>query len=308
MWFKQAILYRKAVLTQMLETPLAALAAQCAVAWPDGGALDAVLRAHFATVPHTRRLYVCDADTRQRSTAVAAEQSTDQRRGHLLAEQPYDTGTLPFRGMVLTSVFLDEETLKRNIAAIHAVTEQDALLGFLVAEFELEAIPLPQSAFTGAAWTQYKGDPAIRSTVFDQRRSRSRLDQHIDQVVDTLDGLMREHGIYHVILHFSSSRAIFWVYDDPYSYRFHGVDEMLDPEIWLAYPGRPYPDRAKVAAGKIRAVLERFKALRESDENIYLRSGSLNIMNGIVGLTFSCDGSHYLAVDEFLDQQHPFWT
>jgi hypothetical protein len=31
-------------------------------------------------------------------------------------------------------------------------------------------------------------------------------------------------------------------------------------------------------------------------------------MNGIVGLTFSCDGSHYLTVDEFLDQEHPFWV
>jgi hypothetical protein len=30
------------------------------------------------------------------------------------------------------------------------------------------------------------------------------------------------------------------------------------------------------------------------DENIDLRSGSLNIYNGIVGLNFSCDGSHYM--------------
>jgi hypothetical protein len=308
MWFKQAILYKKAELTRMLEEPLAALAEQCATAWPDGHALDAVLRAQFASVPHARRLYACDADTRQLSAGIGDGETEEHRRGRRFAEQPYDAGNLPFRGMTLTSVFLDEETLKRSIAAIQAITRQDSLVGFLVAEFELDAIPLPQSAFTGAAWTQYKGDPAIRETVFNQCRSKSRLDLRIDDVVETLDGLMREHGIYHVILHFSSSRAIFWVFDDPYSYRFHSVDEILDPEIWLAYPARPYPRNVKVPAAQIRQVLERFKALRESDENIYLRSGSLNVMNGIVGLTFSCDGSHYLTVDEFLDQEHPFWV
>lgn len=308
MWFKQAILYKKAELTRMLEAPLAALAERCAAAWPEPAALDALLRDGMAGVPHAQRLYVCDADTRQLSAGITTEQVEEHRRGRRFSEQPYDAGNLPFRGMTLTSVFLDEDTLKRRIAAIQAVIGGDMLRGFLVAEFELDAIPLPQSAFTGAGWTQYKGDPAIRAGVFNQCRSRSRLDQRSSEVVDTLDALMRAHGIYHVILHFSSSRAIFWVFDDPYSYRFHGVEEILDPEIWLAYPARPYPRNAKVPAAQIRPVLERFQALRESDENIYLRSGSLNIMNGIVGLTFSCDGSHYLTVDEFLNQEHPFWV
>ncbi|MCK7471133.1 MAG: hypothetical protein MZU95_10405 [Desulfomicrobium escambiense] len=35
-------------------------------------------------------------------------------------------------------------------------------------------------------------------------------------------------------------------------------------------------------------VLVQFKALRFADETIYLRSGSINVMNGMVGLTFSC--------------------
>lgn len=308
MWFKQAILYKKAELTRILEGPLATLAQRCAAVWPEPDALDALLRDGMAGVPHAQRLYVCDADTRQISAGITAGRIEEHRRGRRFTEQPYDAGNLPFRGMALTSVFLDEDTMKRSIAAIQAIIAKDMLLGFLVAEFELDAIPLPQTVFTGTAWTQYKGDPAIRASVFEQRRSKSRLDQYIDVVIDTLDSLMRAHGIYHIILHFSSSRAIFWVFDDPYNYRFHSVEEMLDPEIWLAYPARPYPRNAKVAEEKIRQVLEKFKALRESDENIYLRSGSLNVMNGIVGLTFSCDGSHYLTVDEFLNQQHPFWT
>jgi hypothetical protein len=43
------------------------------------------------------------------------------------------------------------------------------------------------------------------------------------------------------------------------------------------------------------------------DETIYLRSGSLNIINGIVGLNFSCDGSHYMPVEDFLEKGGDFW-
>lgn len=30
-------------------------------------------------------------------------------------------------------------------------------------------------------------------------------------------------------------------------------------------------------------------------------------MNGILGLTFSCDGSHYMPWDEFLERDMGFW-
>jgi hypothetical protein len=30
-------------------------------------------------------------------------------------------------------------------------------------------------------------------------------------------------------------------------------------------------------------------------------------MNGQVGLTFSCDGSHYMPVEEFVEKDLSFW-
>jgi hypothetical protein len=47
--------------------------------------------------------------------------------------------------------------------------------------------------------------------------------------------------------------------------------------------------------------------LRFADETIYLRAASLNIVNGMVGLNFSCDGSHYMHYEEFLEKSMPFW-
>ena len=54
-------------------------------------------------------------------------------------------------------------------------------------------------------------------------------------------------------------------------------------------------------------VGQRFALLRTTDDTFYLRSGSLNLINGMVGLTFSCDGSHYLPADEFLAKDKSFW-
>jgi len=309
MWFKQAILYKKAALTQLLEAPLAAIAHHCADVWPDADALDAVLGCHIHDLPNCHLLYALDTDGRQISSNVAPGGVELRWRGQALAERPYQTGNLPYKGLVLSSVYVSTISHQPCITALQAVSEDGRLFGFIAADFNLDDVPLPEIIPpTEQAWTQYKGDPVIRQQVFSQQRQRSTLDQQVEAVITTIDCLMREHGVYHFILHFSSSRAIFWVFSDPYSYRFHSVEEILDPEIWLAYPRYPYPERAVVAPEQIRTVLEQFRSLREGDENIYLRSGSLNIMNGIIGLTFSCDGSHYLSVNEFLNRRHPFWV
>lgn len=47
-------------------------------------------------------------------------------------------------------------------------------------------------------------------------------------------------------------------------------------------------------------MLGEFKRLHTLDHQIYLRAGSLNVVNGLVRLAFSRDGSHYLNYAEFL--------
>ncbi len=307
MWVEQVVMFKKAGLAKLLAEPMAAVAARCEPVWTDAERLDAVLADAIGTIPHCHLLYALDTEGRQLSSNISATGSDPRFRGQTLAERPF-TGNLPYKGFLLSAVYLSKITRRRCLTAVQAVGGEGKLLGFIAADFNLDDIPFqPVPPQPTSQWTQYKGDPAIRQTVFDQKRMKSSLDARADEVIGTIDTLMREHGVYHFILHFSSSRAIFWVHDDPYRYRFHGVDEILHPEIWLAYPPQDYPTDAVVAAEEIRAVLEQFRVLREGDENIYLRSGSLNIMNGIIGLTFSCDGSHYLTVDDFLNKAHPFW-
>jgi hypothetical protein len=57
----------------------------------------------------------------------------------------------------------------------------------------------------------------------------------------------------------------------------------------------------------MRPVFEHFRLFREMDKTVYLRADSLNIMNGMAGLNFSCAGSHYMPVAEFLEKDERFW-
>lgn len=85
------------------------------------------------------------------------------------------------------------------------------------------------------------------------------------------------------------------------------LDDLIDPERCLAYPQQEYPDIATVPQKDIESVMDMLKALRNMDETVYLRSASFNIVNGIVGLTFSCDGSHYMNYSEFLEWDLEKW-
>ena len=152
-----------------------------------------------------------------------------------------------------------------------------------------------------------KGDPSIRQGLFTQHRIESVIDTRIDDVLALMTELIIEHGVFHGKIHFSSNRGTIWLIDDPYSYRLLGIDELTDADICFVYPRRDYTDRAIVPVNKIATVLEGLKSLRFADETIYLRSGSLNVCNGMVGLNFSCDGSHYMHYEEFLEKDMNFW-
>lgn len=308
MWFQQAINFKKAALQRALQAPMADVAVRAAQVWTDPQALDDALVAHIGLIPHCHLLYALDADGVQRSANVTVVGSDPQWRGQNLAARPYHTGTLPYRGFLLSSVYISQISEKPCITALQAVVRDAALLGFIAADFNLHELPLPEAdVMEELEWKSYKGDPVIRSAVFMQARSDSVMDRKLDAVLATVERLLCEHGVFHCILHFSGSRAVFWLYDDPYNYRLNDVEEILQPELWLAYPERAYPERAKLNPEQIRPVLEQFRVLRSADENIYLRSASLNIMNGLVGLTFSCDGKHYMQADEFLAREVSFW-
>ena len=52
---------------------------------------------------------------------------------------------------------------------------------------------------------------------------------------------------------------------------------------------------ARALGAQVKTTLERYAHLNEGN------------VSGMVALTFSCDGSHYMPYAEFLDHDMPFW-
>lgn len=151
-----------------------------------------------------------------------------------------------------------------------------------------------------ARWLQIRGDPSVRRFVFDQARVVNEFDKRIDEVLARVEALILDHGVFHAKVHFSTGQVTLWLLNDPLRYRVHVKEEFLDPDMCLAYPRQAYTTEALIPTREIPKVLAEFKRLRTQDKHIYLRSGSLNVVNGMIGLNFSCDGSHYLSYGEFL--------
>ena len=304
-----AIARQRHILKGWLAISLASLAEACLQAWPERAALEARLAEGMAELPYCKYLYVLDADAQQITANLSQGGWLTEQFGRDRSQRPYLAEALAGAEFSLSEAYLSRNARRPTLTAVRRINDTAGhLLGYLGADFDLRELPATQALYKQPGqWMQMKGDPAIRAGIFHQARADSLMDQRIDAVLDLLHELITVHGVFHGKLHFSSSRATFWLLDDPFRYRIHGIDDLSDANLCLAYPRTAYPANAVVPSDKVRAILDTFRALRFMDETLYLRSGSLNIFNGLVGLTFSCDGSHYMPWEEFLDKNLGFW-
>jgi hypothetical protein len=305
---QESIAHQRKALMGLLREPLRRLAEQCKQVWGDRERLDAALAATLKELPYCKHLYVVDSRFVQISDNMAHEGPLEGF-GRDRSERPYMQGLVSGAALLLSESYISLKERRPSLTALRSVRDDKGqVLGYIGAYFGLRDLPLTRELYEEPRhWRQIKGDPSIRGTVFHQNRTESEMDRHLDTVLGVLAELMRYHGVYHVMLHFSSSRAVIWQVGDPYRYRLLDIDELIDPDTCLAYPRQPYPAGALIPQDKVREVLDAFRPLRLMDEMFYLRSGTLNLFNGIVGLTFSCDGSHYVPYEEFLGMGKEFW-
>ncbi|MBU0657098.1 MAG: PDC sensor domain-containing protein [Gammaproteobacteria bacterium] len=302
---------QRALLTELIGTALSDYAGRILPQMDEAEKLDECLRKAFNALDHCKYVYVLDANGVQLSSTINRYGADAEARGRDRSERPYmlpnmQDASLDFN---LSEAYISRNKKRPSVTAIQTIRDASGQrVGFLGVDYDLRELPHSNVMYEEPSqWRQIKGDPAIRQGVFFQQRVESVMDRHIDNVLSVHEALMLDHGVHHVQIHFSSSRSTIWHVDDPYVYRILTMDELSDPGICMAYPRRPYFERAIVLPQEIGQILKLFKTLRFTDETIYLRYGSLNIVNGKVGLNFSCDGTHYLNHDEFLAKGMDFW-
>lgn len=307
---QESILTQRSMLTAILSQPLQALSDACGKVWGDRARLSAILTTAFSSVPYCKFLYALDPHGVQVSANISCDGLLEEHFGRDRSDRPYMCEMKLTTGFMLSEAYISLRAQRPSLTAIQVVNGPGGVvLGYIGADFALRELPQTRQLYEEPRhWRQIKGDPSIRGTVFHQTRSESLMDKHIDTVISVVEELMLDHGVYHVILHLASSQAIIWLMDDPYRYRLLDMEALIDPDSCMAYPKQLYPAGTLMPPRKIRSVLDNFRALRFMDDMFYLRSGTLNVFNGVVGLTFSCDGSHYLQYEEFLNMDQTFWV
>ena len=306
--WKDAVHQQRIALAERLSLPLARLAANCEPAWENREELGKVLLNGFASVPNRLYMYALDTNGIQISDNVTAEGIIQQHYGRDRSSRPYMREVVPAWGFLLSDAYLSLRVNRPSITALQLVRRGDRVLGYIGVDFDLRDLPVTSELYEESEeWRQIKGDPAIRSSVFLQCRIESPMDRDIEVACAIIEELIIDRGMFQGVIHFSSSRATAWFMSDPYRYRILDAEALSDPDICLLYPAHAYPEDALIPCDRITPIMNVMKKLRLTDETFYLRSASINIFNGMISLTFSCDGSHYMSWQEFMDKDETFW-
>jgi hypothetical protein len=158
-------------------------------------------------------------------------------------------------------------------------------------------------------WLQIKGDPSVRAFLFEQQRVASLFDGSLDQVHALVAALLTRKGVFHAKVHYSSSQLTCWFARDPFCYEKFLKEEVLEDGFLDRFPDSDHAGRVPVIDGAgIDRVLGEFRRLRLTDETIYLRNAAMNLINGMINMSFSCDGTHYIDHKTFFEKLENFET
>lgn len=306
--WKDSIYRQREELARMLREPIERVAELLHAVWPDKQQMEDVLLHGFSSIPYCTSLYVLDMNAVQLTENIGHAGVTPGHYNRDRSQRPYMREPVPPWGFLLSDAYISLVAHRPSLTALKTIRRGDSVLGYLGADFDLRDLPVTSQLYREPEqWRQIKGDPAIRSGLFLQTRVESPMDRNMDKTLAILEEMLTERGVFQTQIHFSSSQATIWMNDDPYRYRILDIDALTDPDICLVYPRQPYPAEAIIPAAQLRSILDTFKILRAGDPNIYLRLATINLYNGMVSLTFSCDGSHYMPYDEFLRKNVTFW-
>lgn len=306
--WKDSIYLQREELARKLHEPLAQLAEKCTPAWGDRDQLNAILTQGFTSVPYCAFLYCLSTDGMQITDNVGQAGLAPEHFGRDRSQRPYMKEAVPAWGFLLSHAYISLLGHRPSLTALQIVRAGSNTLGYLGADFDLRNLPVTSELYEEPGyWRQVKGDPAIRGTVFQQCRSESPMDCNMEQALSILEELLTLRGVFQCQIHFSSSQVTLWTVDDPFRYRILDHEALSDPDICLVFPSRPYPADATIPQHDMGRILGTMQSLRFADPTIYLRTASINLFNGMVSLTFSCDGSHYMSYVEFLLKDTSFW-
>lgn len=306
--WKDGIHRQREELARTLREPIERIAKQVTLLWSNQQQIEAMLMLNFSSIPYCTSLYVLATNGVQICDNIDHSGLVPGHYGRDRSQRPYMKEAVLAWGFLLSDAYISLSEHRPSLTALQIIRADNRVVGYLGADFDLRDLPVTAELYREPEnWRQVKGDPAIRRLLFQQTRVESLMDRNMEQTLVILEEMLTQRGVFQTQIHFSNSQATIWMKHDPFRYRILDIDALTDPDICLVYPSQPYPAEALIPPDKIASILDGFKKLRMADENIYLRLASINLYNGMISVTFSCDGSHYMPYDEFLRKNTKFW-
>lgn len=147
--------------------------------------------------------------------------------------------------------------------------------------------------------TGIRNDHSAQHGDFKQYKS-NHFDDRLDDILKLCVELILNKGVYHLKIHFSSSQLVCWTFDNPYSYQVYTSEEIFSDNFMDLFAPLNTKLHSCIDKNKIIPILESFKYLRCGKEGSELRNASIHIINGYIGLTFSCDDTRYINFKNYI--------
>ncbi|MCK5876687.1 MAG: PDC sensor domain-containing protein [Candidatus Marithrix sp.] len=283
---------RRKAMAALFKPAMQNLSKKCVDVWSNSKLLDKVLQQNFFSLPNCHLVYTVDKSGKQKSSNITKKGIDSSYRDQDLSIRPYSINL--HSNFTLSSTYISQATGAPCVSAVHPIIG-DKHLGFTIADFDIRYLPLP------AVYTD-------KTSVCNKTcQPTNHLENRLIDIKDILLKLIIKHGVFHLMIHYLSSKVILWQIDDPCQYKLYSIEQILEPDMYLTYPQHSFPTQAKVSIEEIQLVLERFHILQLVNDEIYLRSASINIMNAMVSLSFSFSGSKYIPIDDFLHDDLSNW-
>ncbi len=311
--FIHTITQQQELFCSWVSTPLSNIAKDCAGVWNEtcdcDERLSTVLKSSIKQLPQYSFCYLISPEGKLLTPTFCHDESSAIEIfsiGRDVSARPYfvewESSNQKF---FLSHPYVSILTGRLCMTAMQAVHIDSGTVAVLAIDFDgSRSNSFNSKPVWDRAHIQTKGDPSIRQQLFQQTRTITPMEEQIDDVHCSTEKLFLYHGAFFVQLRYSRSTATARFTENPYFDASFQLDQLLNSD---STNRQPMSSMSIVTESQIKPVLQLFKKLRLADENIYLRSASLNLISGLVELNFSCDGTHNLPVEQFLEKSADFW-
>jgi len=133
----------------------------------------------------------------------------------------------------------------------------------------------------------------------DANLTSNHFDNRLDELVAITKDLIINKGVFHLAIHFSSSQLICWTFDNPYSYQIYQAEEIFSDGFMHHFASLELKLHSDIKKDQVLPILKSLRTLREQPNGSELRNASIHMINGYIGVNFSCDDTRYINFKDF---------